>query len=146
MKKTGLKLQIIQDENIFLTIEKIIRGGISSEKVYKYFKSDEETIGIYIHVNNLSGWVTSQPVPQKDNRFANAVNQKNETDDYAETGYFVDVDLKKPVETKEKNKDFTFCPQNKNKQDNLTECILPVQPKDCIAHNKLICVWSYMFR
>ena len=41
LKYTGINLQTLQDQDLYLTIENNIRGGISSAMGDRYVKSDE---------------------------------------------------------------------------------------------------------
>ena len=74
----------------------------------RYIESHEYTKMLHIDATNLHGWSMSQYLPYKDIRFKNDVNiiEILETDDCAETGYFVEVDLHYPNELKEKSKNF----------------------------------------
>ena len=73
LKMTGEKLELINDINMHLFIEKGMRGGISyipkrhSKANNKYMKSHDsraESITIkYWDANNLYGWAMSQPLP-----------------------------------------------------------------------------------
>ena len=48
MKYTDMKLQTLEDEGIFLSLENIIRGGISLVMGKKYVKSDKREEILYI--------------------------------------------------------------------------------------------------
>ena len=64
-KKTGVKLELLTDENIYLTYGKGIRGGICNklhsyaEANYKYMKNyaknKESSLLMYVDANNLYG-------------------------------------------------------------------------------------------
>ena len=55
--------------------------------------------------NNLYGWATSESLPHKDLEFSNATfDEVLATDDDAETGYILEVDLEPPLEIHEKVK------------------------------------------
>ena len=66
MKYIGINLQILQGEEIFLILEKIIRGGTSSVIEDRYVKSDENIKILYIDAKNLYGKGMSQPLPYVD--------------------------------------------------------------------------------
>ena len=57
----------------------------------------------------------SQYLPYDDIKFANDVKLEDilVTSDDSEVGYFVEIDLKNPNETREKTKNFPFCPEKK---------------------------------
>ena len=69
-KKTGVKLELLTDENMFLTFEEGIRGGICN-KVHSYAepnikymknydKNKESSFLIYVGPNNLYGWTMTK--------------------------------------------------------------------------------------
>ena len=53
MKYADIKLQTLQDKNLILTLESIIRGGISSVMGDRYVKSDENKKMLYIDASDL---------------------------------------------------------------------------------------------
>ena len=63
LKFTGIKLQTLQDKDIFLTVENNIRGGISRILGDRSVKSDENKKIIYMDSTNLYGHSMSQPLP-----------------------------------------------------------------------------------
>ena len=73
LKETGQELQLLNDYDMLMMIEKGIRGGIThiskryAEANNKYMKSynpDEESTFIqYLDANNLYGWAMSQSLP-----------------------------------------------------------------------------------
>ena len=69
-KKTGVKLELLIDENMFLTFEEGIRGGICN-KAHRYAKTNnkhmknydenkESLFLIYVDANNLYGWTMTK--------------------------------------------------------------------------------------
>ena len=63
LRYTGIKLQTLQDKDLILTLEKNIRGGISSVMGDRYVKSDENNRIIYMDATNLYGHSMIQPLP-----------------------------------------------------------------------------------
>ncbi|CAH3146286.1 unnamed protein product, partial [Porites lobata] len=73
LKETGQKLQLLNDYDMLMMIEKGIRGGIShitkryaeaNNKYMKGYNPDEESTYIqYLDANNLYGWAMSQSLP-----------------------------------------------------------------------------------
>ena len=63
LKYTEIKLQTLQDKDLILLIENIIRGGISSIMSDRYVKSDENNKIIYADATNLHGHSMSQMLP-----------------------------------------------------------------------------------
>ena len=73
LKNTGVKLELLTDENVFVTYEKVIRGGICN-KVHSYAeannkyrknydKNKESSFLMYVDANNLYGWAMSKKLP-----------------------------------------------------------------------------------
>ena len=54
-KYTRINLEILQDKDMILLLENIIRGGIGSVMGDRYVKSDENKKILYIDANNLYG-------------------------------------------------------------------------------------------
>ena len=115
MKYTDIKLRTLQDEDLILTLENIIRGGISSVMGDRYVKSDENKKIVYIDANNLYGWAMSEYLLYDEIKFDRNVKLEDilNTPDYSDIGYFIEVDLKYPDNIKEKTKNFPFAPENK---------------------------------
>ena len=120
LKYTDIKLQTLQDKDLFLLIENNIRGGISSVMGDRYVKSDEKKI-LYVDANNLYGHSISQMLPYDEiemwhghpDLLMNWLGEILNTPDDNEIGYFLKVDLKYPDNIKEKTKNFPFCPENR---------------------------------
>ena len=72
-KKSDIELELLTDENMFLTFEKGIRGGIcnkvrsyaeANNKYRKnYDRNKESSFLIYVDANNLYGWAMSKKLP-----------------------------------------------------------------------------------
>ena len=73
LKKTGVKLELLTDENMFLTYGQGIRGG-TCNKVHSYAeannkymnnydKNKESSFLMYVDANNLYGWAMSKKLP-----------------------------------------------------------------------------------
>ena len=65
LKMTGIKLQLIDNINIHLFIEKGMRGGISYISK-RYSKSDDNNTIVYWDANNLYCWGMIQSSPVSD--------------------------------------------------------------------------------
>ena len=121
LKYTDIKLQTLQDKDLILLIENIIRGGISSVMGDRYIKSDEDKKILYIDATNLYGHSMSQFLPYDEiemwhgdpDKYWKWLDKILNTPDDSEIGYFLEVDLKYPDNIKEKTKYFLFCPENK---------------------------------
>ena len=115
LKYTGINLQTLQDEDLILTLENNIRGGISSGMGDRYIKSDEKKKILYIDANNLFGHSMSEPLPYDEIKFDKNVKLEDilNTPDDNVIGYFVEADLIYPDNIKKKTKYFPFAPVNK---------------------------------
>ena len=73
LKKTGVKLELLTDENMFLMYEEGIRGGIcnkvhsyaeaNNKYMKNYDKNKESSFLMYVDANNLYGWAMSKKLP-----------------------------------------------------------------------------------
>ena len=121
MKYTGINLQTLQDKDLILTLEIILRGGISSVLGYPYVKSDETKKIFHMDATNLYGHSKIQPLPYDGigmwhghpDLYMNKLEEIFNTPDDSDFGYFVEVDLRYPDNIKEKIKNFPFFPENK---------------------------------
>ena len=68
-KSTGIKLQTLQDKDLFLTVENNIRGGISSIMSDRYVQSDEKKKISFEDAINLYGWALSECFPCDEIKF-----------------------------------------------------------------------------
>ena len=69
LKYTGINLQTLQDKDMILLLENIIRGGISSVMGDRYVKSDENKQILYADAHNLYGHSMSEPLPYDEIKF-----------------------------------------------------------------------------
>ena len=73
LKKRGVKLELLTDNDMLMMIEKGIRGGMcqavyrhakASNKYMKNYDKDIESLYLeYLDANNLYGWAMSQKLP-----------------------------------------------------------------------------------
>ena len=110
LKNTDSKLQTLQNEDMILSLENKIRGGISSVNGHWYKRSAEKKEIMNIDSNNLCVHSMSQPLPYDGNDFDRNVKLEDilNTPDDSDIGYFVEVDLKHPDEQNIKQKTFHF--------------------------------------
>ena len=151
LKYTNIKLQTLQDKDLFLLIENNIQGGISSVMGDRYVKSDENNRILFIDATNLYGHSISQFLPYDEiemwhghpDKYWNWLDIILNTPDDSEIGYFFEVDLKYPDNIKQKTKYFPFCPKNKKiNPDKYNEYMKGIKPENCTKSKKLICDWS----
>lgn len=126
LKLSEIELELITDYEMYLFIEKGIRGGLSqiskrySQANNKYMKNYDKTKPdkyiSYFDANNLYGWAMSEYLPYKDFKWNTDewdVNKIQKLDDKADTGYLFNVDLHIP---KDKHDYFNnYCPLPLNK-------------------------------
>ena len=145
LKYTRIILQTLQDKDMILLLENIIRGGISSVMGDRYIKSDENKKILYIDANNLYGHSMSQYLPYDEIKFDNTVKLEDilNTPDDSDIGYFIEVYLTYPNNIEEKTKNFPFVPMNKKiNPDDFSEYMKEIKPDTYIQTKKLICDWS----
>lgn len=164
--KTGVRLELISDVEIFRMIQKGIRGGVCmcSKRHVKanhkyldtYDPSHPSSFIIYLDCNNLYGYSMCQSLPYSDFRFMDRKEidflQINLTDisDSAENGYILEVDLSYPENLHMDHNDFPFCPEKclppggKNKKlipnlyDKYHYVIHYVHLKKCLQHGLVL--------
>ena len=127
LKKKEVKLELLPDADILLTVEKGISGGIC-HAIYRYAKANnkymknynkykEELFFQYLDANNLYGWAMSQKLPVKLPPFkkmekkyvkiySRVYNDKN-----SDKGYILEVDVKYPKNLHGLHEDLSFLPE-----------------------------------
>ena len=126
LRTTGVVLDLIDDADMFLFLEKGIRGGISmishrhavanNPYMEEDFDNTKPTSYIaYWDANNLYGWSMSQPLPQKDFHWLeeDLVSSLDVTQipDDAEQGYILEVDLEYPDNLHDEHNDYPLVPE-----------------------------------
>jgi hypothetical protein len=114
---TGVELELISDPDMYLLIEKGIRGGISTiTKRYakannKYMKNhnpeEKSVYQPYMDSNNLYGWAMSQPLPVKDFEWMDC----EELEGWRNYGCILEVDLEYPNELHDKHNEYPLAPE-----------------------------------
>ena len=150
-KYTGIKLQTLQDKDLFLTLENNMRGGKSSVMGDRYVKLDGNEKILYMDATNLYGFSMSQPLPYDNIEiwhgdkyiYMNKVGKILGTLDDSDTGNFIEVDLRYPDNTKEKTKNLLFAPENEIiPKDMYNDHMKKIQPKNYTKSEKLLCDWT----
>ena len=145
LKYTGINLQTLQDKDMILLLENMIRGGISSVMGDRYIKSDENKKILFVDANNLYGHSMSQTLPFDEIKFDENVKLEDisNTPDDSDIGYFVEIDLKYSDNIKKKTKNFPFAPVNKKSNpDDFNDYMKTIKPDTSTQTKKLICDWS----
>ena len=123
LKMTDVKLELLDDVDQLLMVEKGIRGGNSN--VFKRFATannkfmknfDEKQTSrflVYLDANNLYGWAMSQPLPVGKFAWMSEEELKN-WKNFVETegrGCILEVDLIYPEELHDSHNDFPLAPE-----------------------------------
>ena len=113
LKMTGIKLQLIDDIDMHLFIEKGMRGDISYISK-RYAKRDDNNCIMYWDANNLYGWAMIQSLPHSDFRWLSdkGINSFDlDISENSEIGYILEVDLEYPKELHDSHSDYPSCPE-----------------------------------
>ena len=123
LRRTGARLELLQDPDMLLMFEQGIRGGItqsvhryaSANNPYmeKYDKNKPTNYLQYLDANNLYGWAMSQPLPTGEFRWIKCdnwdpvrlVNMFSAEKNY---GYLLEVDVDYPEELHDLHNDIPF--------------------------------------
>ena len=126
LKKTGFKLELLTDENMFLTYEQGIRGGICN-KVHSYAeannkymknhdKNKESLFLMYVDANNLYSWAMSEMLPVDGFKWVDDLSMFTEDfiksyDEEGDVGYLLVVDIEYPKTLCMLHSDIPFLPE-----------------------------------
>ena len=124
LKKIGVKLELLTDENMFLTYEEGIRGGICN-KVHSYVeankymknydKNKKSSFLMYVDANNLYGWAMSKKLPVDGFKRVDDLSMFNEDfiksyDEKGDVGYLLVVAIEYPKTLRILHSDLPFLP------------------------------------
>ena len=123
LKMTEVKLELLDDVDQLLMVEKGIRGG--NANVFKRFakannkfmknfdKNQKSSFLVYLDANNLYGWAMSQPLPVGNFKWMNEKELEN-WERFVEQegkGCILEVDLLYPKELHDLHNDFPLAPE-----------------------------------
>ena len=124
LKMTGVKLELLEDVDQLLMIEKGTRGGNANafkrfakanNKYLKDFNPDQDCrFLIYLDANNLNGWAMSQPLPVGEFKWMSAADLQN-WENFVNgegIGCILEVDLIYPKELHDDHNDFPLAPES----------------------------------
>ena len=121
LKLTNIELEQITEANMYLFIEKGLRGGISmvshrhaianNPQMQNYNPEQPTSYLMYLDSNNLYGWAMSQPMPTGDFHWVNYTDQILETPADADCGFILEVDLAYPHELHPAHNDYPLAPE-----------------------------------
>ena len=123
LKKTEVRLELLQDPDMLLMFEQGIRGGIT-QSVHRWAAANNPYMEEYygskptnylqcLDANNLYGWAMSQPLPTGEFRWINYGNwdPKSLVEMFANEknyGYLLEVDVSYPKELHDLHNDIPF--------------------------------------
>ena len=119
LKKTGVRLELLTDPDMLLMFERGIRGGIT-QVVHRYAKTNNEYISEkfnpkeessylqYLDMNNLYGWVMSQPLPTGGFRWISIDPNEVESLARCNKGYLLEFSVSYPKKLHDSHNDLPF--------------------------------------
>ncbi|GBN48631.1 hypothetical protein AVEN_140029-1 [Araneus ventricosus] len=125
LKMTNVKLDLLDDYDMILMLEKGLRGGVSqccnrygkanNKYMKNYDKSKESNYLMYLDANNLYGWAISQYLPYGEFEWCDdKITRKLSTlKDDSETGYIFEISLKYLKELHDYHSGLPLCPENR---------------------------------
>ena len=126
LKKTGVELELFTDLEMYLFVERGMRGGISmvSNRYAKasnpllqdYDPSRPNKYIMYLDANNLYGWAMSKPLPKRDFKWKGVMPTEEDIvkkKENAKNGWILEVDLEYPKELHEEHNSFPLAPEKK---------------------------------
>ena len=121
LKCTNIRLEQITEANMYLFIEKGLRGGISmvshrhaianNRYMQNFDPSQPDSYLMYLDSNNLYGWAMSQPMPVGGFHWVNYTDQILETPADADQGFILEVDLDYPTSLHAEHNDYPLAPE-----------------------------------
>ena len=123
-KKTGAKLELLTDENMFLMYEEGISGGIcnkvrsyaeaNNKYMKNYDKNKESSFSMYVNANNLYGWAMIKKLPVDGFKWVDDLSMFTEDfiKNYEEgdVGYLLVVNIEYPKTRRMLHSDLPFLP------------------------------------
>jgi len=130
LKYTKVEIELIDNIDMYLMIEKGLRGGYSNIGSIRYAKANNKYLGKeydkniktsyiqYEDMNNLYGWSMCQMLPLNNFKFIDVneidvekILNYNENDS---KGFIIECDLEYPKELHDKHNDYPLAPENIN--------------------------------
>ena len=117
LKYTKVKLDLISDPDMFLMVERGVRGGVSTvtkryakanNRYIKGYDNTQTSVYIpYLDANNLYGWAMSKPLPLKDFQWMKEEELKN----WNSTPCILEVDLEYSEELHDRHNEYPLAPE-----------------------------------
>ncbi|CAH1109449.1 unnamed protein product [Psylliodes chrysocephalus] len=125
LRQTGQKLELLTDQDMFLFIEKGIRGGLSqvcskrrahanNKYIPNYDSTKPSKYLMYYDVNNQYGWAMSQYLPYGGFKWVDTNIDIMSIHDHSPEGYILEVDLEYPKKLHNVHQDLPFLPEHLN--------------------------------
>ena len=121
LKFTRVSLELLTDSNMYLFIEKGLRGGISmvshrhatanNPQMEDFNPSQPTSYLMYLDSNNLYGWAMSQPMPTGGFQWIDYSDQILDTPAHSSTGFILEVDLAYPPALHADHNDYPLAPE-----------------------------------
>ena len=123
LKMAGVRLEKVFDIDMYLFIEKGLRGGISyiakryakanDKYMNDYDPKKPSTFISYLDMNNLYGWAMSEYLPYEGFKWLKNVDEFDvmSINEKSPIGYFLEVDLEYPDELHELHNDYPLAPE-----------------------------------
>ncbi|XP_057310573.1 uncharacterized protein LOC130648537 [Hydractinia symbiolongicarpus] len=151
LKKTEIKLDLLHDMDMFLFMEKGIRGGLT-QAVHRHAKANNKYMGVpyktteetsylqYLDANNLYGRAMIQKLPTGKFKWVNDPNKFTTklismlAEENGEKGYILEVDVRYPKKLHDTHNDLPFMPERMeiNGVEKLSPCLS--DRKDYVIH------------
>ncbi|XP_057292540.1 uncharacterized protein LOC130621248 [Hydractinia symbiolongicarpus] len=128
LKKIEIKLDLLHDMDMFLFMEKGIRGGLT-QAVHRHAKANNKYVGVryktteetsylqYLDANNLYGWAMIQKLPTGKFKWVDDPNKfmtkliSMLAEENGEKGYILEVDVRYPKGLHDTHNDLPFMPK-----------------------------------
>ena len=122
--KTGVKLELLKDSEMYLFYERGIRGGQSvifnkyvkanNKYMGDYNKEEKSTYISYLDANNLYGWSMAKKLPYAGFKWLQeelSLDFVHNYNDNSDVGYTLEVDLHYPKHLHDKHNDYPLAPE-----------------------------------
>ena len=148
LKKTGVKLELLTDENMFLTYEEGIRHGIcnkvhsyaeaNNKYMKNYDKNKEPSFLMHVDANNLYGWAMSKKLPVDGFKWVDDLSMFAENfikhGEEGDIGYLLVVNIEYPKTLRMLHSDLPFLP-DRMKVNKVKKLVCNVTDKEnCSIH------------
>ena len=121
LKSTNVSLELITDPDMYLFIEKGLRGGISmvshryaqanNPQMEDFNPSQPTSYLMYLDSNNLYGFAMSQPMPTGGFKWIDYSDHILDTPADSSTGFILEVDLAYPPALHAEHNDYPLAPE-----------------------------------